>query len=139
MFNLKVNEAESGIATIQYYIEQRDGIYAPQEAERGIANYRETILKSTRSRKELESVLNRVARDKEQSQRTKEAFQKIHNGSIKRSTFTDWLRIVEILDAKVYPSEEWGEITVTTAIDLANLDSDNQSLCYNINIASPKL
>ena len=59
--------------------------------------------------------------------------------NIKRSTFSDWLRIVEILDTKVYPSEDWSEIKVSTAIDLASLESDNQALCYNINIASPKL
>ena len=78
--------------------------------------------------------MTQISQDKELSHRTKEAFQKIHDDNINRSTFTDWLRIIEILNTKVYPSEDWSEIKVSTAIDLASQESDNQSLCYNINM-----
>ena len=140
LLNLKISQAESGIATIQDHIERQSGIYTPQEAERRIANYRGTILKATRSKEELETSLNQITQDKERSQRTKDAFRRIHSKNIKRSTFADWLRIVEILDAKVYPSEDWFEITVTTAIDLAGLEDEGKpASCYNTNIASPKL
>lgn len=84
--------------------------------------------------------MNQITQDEEQSEKTKEAFEKVHNENIKRSTFADWLRIVEILDVRVYPSEDWCNIKVTTAIDLVSLDADRDStLCYNTNIASPKL
>jgi len=140
LFDFKISQAESGITTIQDHIERQSQIYTPQEAEKRIANYREIILEATRSKEELETSLNQIAQDKEQSQRTKEAFEKIHSENIKRSTFSDWLRIVEILDVKVYPSEDWSKITVTTAIDLAGLDGARKpSLCYNTNMASPKL
>lgn len=138
--DLKVRHAESGITTIQDHIERKAGIYSPEEAENRVANYREVIQTAMRSKPELETSLNRISRDEEQSKKTKEAFEKIHNDNIKRSTFIDWLRIVEILDMKVYPSEDWSNIKVTTAIDLASLDGGRDStLCYKINIASPKL
>ncbi len=140
LLELKINQAESKIATIQDHFERQSGIYTVNEAENRITNYRQTIFKATQSKEELETSLIQMAQDKERSHRTKEAFQKIHNENINRSTFADWLRIVEILDAKVYPSEDWSEITVTTAIDLAGLDGKKKSsLCYNTNIASPKL
>ena len=88
----------------------------------------------------MEALLAQITQDNARSNRTKEVFQKIHEENIKRSTFADWLRIVEVLDVRVYPSEDWCNIKVTTAIDLTGLDSDGDStLCYNTNIASPKL
>jgi hypothetical protein len=135
----KISQAESKIAIIQDHIERQSGIYTVNEAENRITNCRQTISKATQSKEKLETSLTQMAHDKERSHRTKEAFQKIHNENIKRSTFADWLRIAEILDTKVYPSEDWSEITVTTAIDLASQDRNNKDLCYNINIASPKL
>ena len=69
-----------------------------------------------------------------------EKLDKITKPNVKSSTFTDWLRILEILGAKVYPSDDWCEIKVTTAIDINDLNGCGESsLCYNINIASPKL
>jgi hypothetical protein len=139
LLECKISQAGSKIVTIQDHIERHSGIYTAIEAENRIKKYRQTILTATQSKEKLQTSLTQMTQDKEQSHRTKEAFQKIHNENIKRSTFTDWLRIVEILDAKVYPSEDWSEITVSTAIDLTGLESTNQSLCYKINIASPKL
>ncbi|MFC1956840.1 recombinase family protein [Chloroflexota bacterium] len=140
LLDFQISQAESGIAKIQQAYENDSPLYTGDEATRRIAEYRDKSLKATQSKEELETSLSQIAHDKVQSKRTKEAFQKIHIENIKRSTFADWLRIVEILDVKVYPSEDWGEITVTTAIDLAGLDSDRKpSLCYNTNIASPKL
>ena len=140
LLDFKTSQAESGITTIQDHIERQSQIYTPQESEKRIANYREIILEATRSKERLETSLNQIAQDKERSQRTKEAFEKIHSENIKRSTFSDWLRIVEILDVKVYPSEDWSKITVTTAIDLAGLDGASKpSLCYKMSIASPIL
>lgn len=136
---LKINQAKSSINTIQDHIEKHSEIYTFQEAESKINKYRELILELTKKKGKLETLLYKLSRDKEQSLRTKEAFQKIHEENIKRSTFSDWLRIVEILDAKAYPSEDWSEIKISTAIDLTSLEDDNQALCYNINIASPKL
>ena len=95
---------------------------------------------ATQSKAKLEISLTQMAYDKEGSHRTREAFQKIYSENIKRSTFACWLRIVEILDTKVYPSEDWSETMGATAIDLTGLDGDgDSSLSYNINIASPKL
>jgi hypothetical protein len=139
LLELKISQGESKIATIQDHMERQSGIYSIKEAENRVTNYRQTILTATRSKEELQTSLSQMAQDKERSHRTKEAFQKIHNENIRRSTFAEWLRIVEILDAKVYPSKDWSEITVTTAVDLASPDSTNPSLCYNINMASPKL
>lgn len=140
LLDFKISQAESRISTIQDHIERGSGIYAPQEAERRIADYREIILRAALSKKELETSLSQIAQDRERSQRTKEAFEKIHSENIGRSTFVDWLRIIEILDVRVYPLEDWSKITVTTAIDLAGLDGDRKpSLCYNTSIASPKL
>ena len=138
--DLKARHVESGITTIQDHIERKTGIYTPEEAENRVANYREVIQTAIRSESELETSLNRITLDEEQSEKTKEAFEKVHNENIKRSTFADWLRIVEILTVRVYPSEDWCNIKVTIAIDLAGLDGDSDStLCYNTNIASPKL
>ena len=110
------------------------------EAEKRIANNREIILKAAKRKEELEALLAQITQDNARSNRTKEAFQKIHEENIKRSTFADWLRIVEVLDVRVYPSEDWCNIKVTTAIDMTDLDDSGEpSLCYNISIASPKL
>ena len=138
--DFQINQAESKITAIQDHIERQTGIYTLPEAEKRIASNREIILKAAKRREELEAILAQITQDNARSNRTKEAFQKIHEENIKRSTFADWLRIVEVLDVRVYPSEDWFNIKVTTAIDLASLDGDGDStLCYNTNIASPKL
>ena len=65
---------------------------------------------------------------------------KIHLENIRNAAFDDKVRIIEILDVKVYPSENLDHIGATCAVNLAGLeDEGNQSSCHNINIASPKL
>ena len=138
--DLKTKHAESGITAIKDYTERKTGIHTSEEAENRVANYREVIQTAIRSKSELEISLNRITLAEEQSKKTKEAFEKTPNENIKRSTFTGRLKIVEILDVRVYLSEDWCNIKVTTAIDLASLDGDRDStLCYKINMASPKL
>jgi hypothetical protein len=140
LLDFQIEQAESKITTVQDHVERQTGIYTLPEAENRITRNREIILIATRRKEELEAILAKLAQDNTRSDRTKEAFQKIHEENIKRSTFANWLRIVEILDARVYPSEDWCDIKVTTAVDLASLDGDRDSnLCYKINIASPKL
>jgi hypothetical protein len=50
------------------------------------------------------------------------------------------VRVIEILDVKVYPSENMEHIGVTCAVNLAGLENEEKLFsCHNTSIASPKL
>jgi hypothetical protein len=71
---------------------------------------------------------------------TREALAKIHLENVCKATFKEKVRVIEILDIKVYPSENLDHIGVTCAVDLAGLEDEGKpTSCYKINIASPKL
>lgn len=73
-------------------------------------------------------------------ERTIQALTKIHLENIRNATFEEKVRIIDILDVKVYPSENLGYIGVTCALNLAGLEEQGKRFsCYNTSMASPKL
>jgi hypothetical protein len=136
----QIPQAESGITRIQQAYESNSPLYTAEEAARRIAEYRDRILKVTQRKEELESSLQRIIRDTQSLEQTREALAKIHLENVCKATFKEKVRVSEILDAKVYPSENMDHIGVTCAVNLAGLEDEGKLFsCYNTNIASPKL
>ena len=73
-------------------------------------------------------------------EQTREALARIHLENVCNATFKEKVRVIEILDVKVYPSENMDHIGVTCAVNLAGLEDEEKLFsCHNTNIASPKL
>jgi len=136
----QIAQAESGIAKIQKAYESNSLLYTAEEAARRIAEYRDRILKVTRRKEELEDSLQRITKDTESLEQTREALARLHLENIRNATFKEKVRVIEILDVKVYPSENMDHIGVTCAVNLAGLEDEGKLFsCYNTSIASPKL
>ena len=98
------------------------------------------MLKATQRKEELETSLQRITRDAQSLEQTREALARVHLENVSNTTFKEKVRVIEILDVKVYPSENIDHIGVTYAVNLAGLeDEEKASSCYNTTIASPKL
>lgn len=136
----QIAQAESGITRIQQAYENNSPLYTAEEATRRIAEYRDRVLKAKRRKEELEASLQRITRDAQSLQQTREALAKIHLENVCNATFKEKVRVIEILDVKVYPSENMDHIGVTCAVNLAGLEDKGKLFsCHNTNIASPKL
>jgi len=136
----QIAQAESGIAKIQQAYENDSPLYAAEEATRRIIEYRDRMLRATRRKEELETSLQRITRDAQSLEQTREALARVHLENVCSATFEEKVRVIEILDIKVYPSENLDHIGVTCAVNLAGLeDEGKQASCYNTNMASPKL
>lgn len=136
----QIAQAESGIAKIQKAYESNSPLYTAEEAAGRIAVYRDRILKVTQRKEELEDSLQRITKDIESLEQTREALARLHLENVRNATFKEKVRIIEILDVKVYPSENMDHIGVTCAVNLAGLEDEGKLFsCHNTNIASPKL
>jgi site-specific DNA recombinase len=136
----QIAQAESGIARIQQAYENDSPLYAAEEATRRITEYRDRMLKATRRKEELETSFQRITRDAQSLEQTREALARVHLENVRSATFEEKVRVIEILDIKVYPSENLDHIGVTCAVNLAGLEDEGKpASCYNTNIASPKL
>jgi len=136
----QIRQAESGIAQIQQAYESKSQLYTADEAEGRIAAYRDKIVSATQRKEELEASLERITNDAQSMERTIQALTKIHLENIRNATFEEKVRIIDILDVKVYPSENLGHIGVTCAVNLAGLEEQGKRFsCYNTSMASPKL
>ena len=140
LLNYQIVQAESQIGRVQQAYENDGLLYTPDEATRRIGEYRDRILRATQRKEELESALGQVARDVESTERIEAALAKVHADSLRNATFEDKVRVLNILDVKVYPSENLDAIGVTCAVNLNGLDGQaGQVSCHNTSIASPKL
>ena len=64
---------------------------------------------------------------------------KVHADNLRNADFEDKVRVLSILDVKVYPSENLDSIAITCAVNLGGLDGQSgQVSCHNTSIASPK-
>ena len=136
----QIAQAESGITKIQQAYENNSPLYTDEEAARRIAEYRDRVLRAKRRKEELETSLQRITRDAQSLKQTREALARIHLKNVCNATFREKVRVIEILDVKVYPSENLYHIGVTCAVNLAGLEDEEKPFsCYNTNIASPKL
>ena len=136
----QIAQAESGIARIQKAYESNSPLYTAEEAARRIAEYRDRILKVTRRKEELENSLQKITKDTESLEQTREALARLHLENVRNATFKEKVRVIEILDVKVYPSENMDHIGVTCAVNLAGLEDEGKLFsCHNTNMASPKL
>jgi len=140
LLDYQIAQAKSQIGRIPQAYENSSLLYTPEEAARRIAEYRDKILKATHRKEELESSLERIVRDSESMERIKVVLTRVHMENVRDATFEDRVRILNILDVKVYPSENLDAIGITCAVNLAGLESEGNAFsCYNTNIASPKL
>ena len=136
----QIVQAEAGITRIQQAYENESSFYTHEEATSRIAEYRERVLKATQRKTELEASLQKITRDAHSLERTKDALAKIHLENSCNATIQEKVRVIEILDVKVYPSEKLDHIGATCAINLAGLENEEKLFsCHNTNIASPKL
>jgi len=136
----QIAQAESGITRIQQAYENNSPLYIAEEATRRIAEYRERALKAQRRKEELEASLQKITRDAQSLEKTREALARLHLENVCNATFKEKVRVIEILDVKVYPSENMDHIGVTCAVNLAGLENEEKLFsCHNTNIASPKL
>ncbi len=98
------------------------------------------MLKATRRKEELETSLQRISRDAQSLEQTREALGRVHLENVRSATFEEKVRVIEILDIKVYPSENLDHMGITCAVNLAGLEGEwKPTSCYNTNITSPKL
>ena len=73
-------------------------------------------------------------------EQTREALARVHLENVCNATFKEKVRVIEILDVKVYPSENLDHIGVICAVNLAGLEDKEKAFsCYNTSMASPKL
>ena len=73
-------------------------------------------------------------------EKTREALSRLHLENVCNATFKEKVRVIEILDVKVYPSENMKHIGVTCAVNLVGIENEEKLFsCHNTNIASPKL
>jgi len=136
----QIAQAESGITRIQQVYESNSPLYTAEKAARRIAEYRDRMLKVTRRKEELESSLQRIIRDAQSLEQTREALAKIHLENVCNATFKEKLRVTEIIDVQVYPSENTDHIGVTYVVNLAGLEDEGKLFSFhNTSIASPKL
>jgi hypothetical protein len=136
----QIAQAESGITRIQQAYENDSPLYTNEKATRRIAEYRERVLKATRRKEELETSLQRITKDAHSLEQTRDALTRVHLENVRSATFEEKVRVTEILDIKVYPSENLDHIGVTCAVNLAGLEDEGKPASYyNTNIASPKL
>jgi hypothetical protein len=136
----QIAQAESGITRIQQAYENGSPLYVAEEAIKRIAEYRERVLKAKQRKIDLETSLQKITRDTRSLEQTRDALAKIHLENVCNATFKEKVRVIEILDVKVYPSEKLDHIGVTCAVNLAGLeDKEELFSCHNTNIASPKL
>lgn len=136
----QIRHAESGIALIQQAYENGTQLYTAEEAERRISVHREKWARAAQRKQELETSLERINQDTRSTELVVKALTKIHQDNLRDATLEDKVRIIDILDVKVYPSENLDHIGVTCALNLAGLEEEScQFSCHSINIASPKL
>ena len=136
----QIAQAESGITRIQQAYENNSPLYIAEEATRRIAEYRERVLKAQRRKEELEASLQKITKDAQSLEKTREALSRLHLENVCNATFKEKVRVIEILDVKVYPSENMDHIGVTCAVNLAGLENEEKLFsCHNTSIASPKL
>lgn len=136
----QIRQAESGIAQIQQAYENKSKLYTGDEAERKIAEYRAKIARAIQRKGDLEKSLERITSDRQSFEQVREALTKIHLENIRNATFEEKARVIDILDVKVYPSEGLDHVAVTCAVNLAGLEeTGEESSCYKISMASPKL
>ncbi len=134
------DKAGPGITRIQQAYENNSPLYIAEEATRRIAEYRDRVLKAQQRKEELEASLQKITRDAQSLEKTREALARLHLENVCNATFKEKVRVIEILDVKVYPSENIDHIGVTCAVNLAGLENEEKLFsCYNTNIASPKL
>ena len=94
----------------------------------------------TKRKEELKDSLKRITRDTESLERTRKAPARLHIENARNAAFKEKVRVVEILDTKVYPSENIDHMGVTCAVNLAGLEDEGKLFsCHKINIQSPKL
>ena len=111
-----------------------------REAEENIQAYRNLISQVEKEVYRLQKIMAQQALNKKTKEEMCRVLDTIRDINLKNVSFNDKQNLIAKLGIKVYPSEDWCNIKVTTAIDLASLDGDRASaLCYKINIASPKL
>ncbi len=136
----QIAQAESGITKIQQAYESNSPLYTAEEATRRIAECRDRVLKTKRRKEELETSLQKITRDAQSLEQTREALARLHLENVRNATFKEKVRVIEILNVKVYPSENMDHIGVTCAVNLAGIEDEGKLFsCHNTNIASPKL
>jgi hypothetical protein len=136
----QIAQAESGITRIQQAYENGSPLYVEEEATRRITEHRERVLKAKQRKTDLEASLLKITKDTQSLEQTRDALVKIHLENVCNATFKEKVRVIEILDVKVYPSEKLDHIGVTCAVNLAGMeDKEKLFSCHNTNIASPKL
>lgn len=108
-------------------------------ATRRIAEYRDRVLKATRRKEELETSLQRITRDAQSLEQTREALARVHLENVRSATFEEKVRVIEILDVKVYPSEDGKVVRISSTLHFAPSPLDLEVSRQKISMASPKL
>ena len=140
LLEYQIAQAESQINRIQQAFENNSLLYTPEEAARRIAEYRKKILGATERRDDIETSLAQIGMGVQSSESVKAALAKVHANNLRNANFEDKVRVLNILNVKVYPSENLDGIGVTCAVDLTQFDGHSgQISCHNNSIASPKL
>jgi len=108
-------------------------------APRRIAEYRDRVLKATRRKEELETSLQRITKDAQSLEQTREALARVHLENVRSATFEEKVRVIEILDVKVYPSEDGKVVRISSTLHFAPSPLDLEVSRQKISMASPKL
>ena len=62
-------------------------------------------------------------------EQTREALARVHLENVRNATFEEKVRVIEILDVKVYLSENLHHVGVACAVNLAGLEDEEPPFC----------
>ena len=85
------------------------------------------MLKATRRKEELETSPQRITRDAQSLEQTREALVRVHLENVRNATFKEKVRVIEILDDKVYSFENLDHIGVICAVNLPGLEDEEKA------------
>jgi len=94
------------------------------------------MLKATRRKEELETSLQRITRDAQSLEQTREALARVHLENVRSATFSEKQNIISKLGIMVYPSEDHKTVRILSRL---NPDTEFKVSRQKISMASPKL
>ena len=93
------------------------------------------MLKATRRKEELETSLQRITRDAQSLEQTREALARVHLENVRSATFSEKQNIISKLGIMVYPSEDHKTVRIASRLPVIG-DTVSPQI---ISIASPIL
>jgi len=132
LFDWQIKESNRRIASIQQDRENGNNIYTAEEASARVTGERQKIQSAEIEKNKIQAALKKLREDATHNDQMRQALEAIRNTTLSRATFEEKRKIIELLDAKIYPWEDRTGAQITCAFEM------KQDSHYSTNIASPK-